>query len=327
MSGQIFISYRRDDASSAAGRLYDRLLKHFQQNQIFMDIDNLEPGVDFVEAIEASVSSCDVLVAVVGRHWLNVSDEEGKRRLDNPQDWVVLEIGTALKRGIRVIPVLVEGAVMPREGQLPEELKTLVRRQALAISNDRFGTDSERLVRVVGQVLERVRLEQQRKREEQERVEVERREREERERLEAERGQKEAEDRSESERKEIERQRAAEWLAEAKRCLDEEDYTKALSLLGKAAEAGNVEATYHLGFLYHSGRGVKQDYDRACAWYQKAAHNGNADAMYQLGRLFQDGPRQDIYQAFEWYRRAADKGDPNAKRALEELRLNRPGVL
>jgi TIR domain len=183
MSGQIFISYRREDASSAAGRLYDRLAAHFPQ-KIFMDIDNLEPGVDFVEAIEASVSSCDVLVAVIGKHWLNASDEEGKRRLDNPQDWVALEIGTALKRGIRVIPVLVENAVMPREGQLPEQLKTLVRRQALTVSNDRFGTDSERLIGVVGRVLERAHLEQQRKGEEQERVEAERREREENERLE-----------------------------------------------------------------------------------------------------------------------------------------------
>ena len=209
MRGQIFISYRREDASSAAGRLYDRLAAHFPQ-KIFMDIDNLEPGVDFVEAIEASVTSCDVLVAVIGKHWLNASDEEGKRRLDNPQDWVALEIGTALKRGIRVIPVLVESAVMPREGQLPEQLKTLVRRQALTVSNDRFGTDSERLIEVVGRVLERAQLEQQRKREEQERVEAEQREREENERLEAERRQKEAQDRLEAERREIGRRRQEE---------------------------------------------------------------------------------------------------------------------
>jgi len=102
--GKIFISYRRDDSSSSAGRLYDRLITHFPSNQIFMDVDNLDPGVDFVKAIEESVGSCDVLIAVIGRRWF--SDEEGRRRLDNSEDFVRIEIATALKRGIRVIPVL-----------------------------------------------------------------------------------------------------------------------------------------------------------------------------------------------------------------------------
>ena len=123
MSGQIFISYRRDDASYPAGHLYERLSTHFAQNQIFMDIDNLEPGVDFVDAIQKSVGACDVLIAVIGKRWLNAADEEGKRRLDNPDDFVRTEIGTALKRGIRVIPVLVEGALMPRVGKLRDDLK------------------------------------------------------------------------------------------------------------------------------------------------------------------------------------------------------------
>ena len=78
MDGQIFISYRRDDSSSAAGRIYDRLDSYFSSNHIFMDVDNLDLGVDFVEAIEQSVGSCDVLIAVVGRNWLTSSDEEGK---------------------------------------------------------------------------------------------------------------------------------------------------------------------------------------------------------------------------------------------------------
>src|SRR5215469_13294202 len=113
MSGQIFISYRRDDASYPAGRLYDYLSAHFPQSQIFMDVDNLDPGVDFVEAIEASVGSCEVLIAVIGKRWLVASDDEGRRRLDSQDDFVRLEIATALRRKIRVIPVLVDGAVMP----------------------------------------------------------------------------------------------------------------------------------------------------------------------------------------------------------------------
>ena len=84
MSGQIFISYRRDDAAPWARLVYTSLFKHFPQSQIFMDVDNLDPGIDFVEAIKASVGCCDVLIAVIGKHWLVSSDEEGRRRIDNP---------------------------------------------------------------------------------------------------------------------------------------------------------------------------------------------------------------------------------------------------
>jgi hypothetical protein len=126
VSGQIFISYRRGDAFYPAAHLYERLSTHFAQNQIFMDIDNLEPGVDFVEAIERSVGACDVLIAVIGKRWLISSDEEGRRRLDNPQDFVRLEIATALKRGIRVIPVLVDDASMPRDNDLSDDLTHLL---------------------------------------------------------------------------------------------------------------------------------------------------------------------------------------------------------
>ena len=143
MTGQIFISYRRDDASYAAGRLYDHLVARFP---IFMDVDTIKPGADFVEAIETSVGSCDVLLAVIGRRWLTASDEEGRRRLDHPEDLVRLEIATALKRGIRVIPVLVEGALMPQSDQLPDDLKALVRRNALEVSHNRFGADAERMI-------------------------------------------------------------------------------------------------------------------------------------------------------------------------------------
>ena len=155
MDGQIFINYRRDDSSSAAGRIYDRLDSHFSSNHIFIDVDNLDLGVDFVEAIEQSVGSCDVLIAVIGRNWLISSDEEGKRRLDNPEDFVRIEIATALKRGIRVIPVLVDGASIPRSGDLPDDLKPLVRRNALEVSHTRFKGDCARLIAALERILER----------------------------------------------------------------------------------------------------------------------------------------------------------------------------
>jgi TPR repeat protein len=185
MSGQIFVSYRREDAPSAAGWLYERLKEHFARDQIFLDVDNIPPGVDFVEAIDKSVSACDVFIAVIGRRWLVVRDAKWRRRLNNPKDFVRLEITTALKRGIRVIPVLVEGASMPRPDELPNELKPLVRRNALTVSPDRFRTDAERLIGAVERALEDAQVELQRKREDQERVEAERREHEEKERVEA----------------------------------------------------------------------------------------------------------------------------------------------
>jgi hypothetical protein len=97
MGGQIFISYRREDTAGHAGRLYDRLHDRFPQNKIFMDVDTIDPGMDFGAAIEASVSSCDVLIAVIGKRWLTSADEEGRRRLDHPEDFVRREIATALK--------------------------------------------------------------------------------------------------------------------------------------------------------------------------------------------------------------------------------------
>ena len=153
MEGQIFISYRRDDSAASAGRIYDLLGRHFASSDIFMDVDNLAPGVDFVEAIEESVGSCDALIAVIGRQWLNLADEEGGRRVDNPDDFVRVEIRTALMRGIRVIPVLVDGGCMPRARDLPDDLKPLVRRNALEVSHTRFKADCERLIAALDQVL------------------------------------------------------------------------------------------------------------------------------------------------------------------------------
>jgi TIR domain len=152
VSGQIFISYRREGGQAWAGRLYDHLNKRFA-SKIFMDVD-MEPGIDFVEAIEKSVSSCDVLIAVIGKDWVTASEKGGRRRLDNPEDFVRTEIRIALKRGIRVIPVLVEGASMPQADELPDDLKLLARRNALNVSHDRFGSDSERLIKAVERALQ-----------------------------------------------------------------------------------------------------------------------------------------------------------------------------
>jgi tetratricopeptide (TPR) repeat protein len=155
MSGQIFISYRREESQWSARSLHDRLCRDFDPKLIFMDIDAIALGEDFVKAIETTVERCDLLIAVIGSNWLSSKDDHGDRRLDNPEDFVRMEIGTALRRDIRVIPVLVDGAAMPRSADLPEDLKSLVRRNALRITATSFDGDCKRLTAAIRLVLEK----------------------------------------------------------------------------------------------------------------------------------------------------------------------------
>ncbi|HYU34141.1 MAG TPA: TonB family protein [Thermoanaerobaculia bacterium] len=149
----IFISYRRQDSSGHTGRLFDALSGHFA-GRLFMDVDTLEPGVDFAEAIEQAVGSCEVLIVVIGREWLTIKDAAGQRRLDDPADFVRLEVETALERKIRVIPVLVQGAPMPRTEELPPSLSRLARRNAIELSDARWAYDVDRLARTIQKILE-----------------------------------------------------------------------------------------------------------------------------------------------------------------------------
>lgn len=150
---RIFINYRRDDSAPYAGRLFDHLSAHFGPDKIFMDIDTIKPGVDFVEVIEKAVATTNALLVVIGKQWLTIADENGKRRLDDPRDFVRLEIATALNRNVRVIPVLVDKAKMPQAEELPDALVRLARRNALEISNERFSYDVGKLISTLEDVL------------------------------------------------------------------------------------------------------------------------------------------------------------------------------
>ncbi len=142
----IFISYRRGDAEGQAGRLFDDLAGHFGKTAVFMDVEDIEPGRDFRKVIDQHVSSCGVLLSLVGKGWLNAADNEGHRRLEDPNDFVRLETASALKRDIPVIPVLVSGAAMPEETGLPASLADLAYRNGIAIRRDPdFRPDMERL--------------------------------------------------------------------------------------------------------------------------------------------------------------------------------------
>jgi hypothetical protein len=118
MSGVIFISYRRSDAEGEAGRLYDDLVRLFGSGAVFMDVSDIHPGKDLRQVLIDNVSKCAVLLAIIGPNWTSVTDASGARRLDQPNDFVRLEVAAALARGVDVIPVLVHGARMPTAGQL-----------------------------------------------------------------------------------------------------------------------------------------------------------------------------------------------------------------
>jgi len=142
----IFISYRRDDTEGYAGRLFQDLRERFGKDSVFMDVAGIEPGRDFRRVIEQQVASCGVLLAVIGKSWLTVVDQQGQRRLDDAYDFVRLETASALKRDIPVIPVLVQQAEMPRPEQLPEDLKDLAFRNSVELSHARWESDVELLI-------------------------------------------------------------------------------------------------------------------------------------------------------------------------------------
>ncbi|MGC2112716.1 MAG: toll/interleukin-1 receptor domain-containing protein [Candidatus Korobacteraceae bacterium] len=145
----IFISYRRDDSEGEAGRLFDDLVKHFHENTVFMDVSAIEAGRDFRKAIDESIATCGVVLAMIGPHWLEAKDAAGTRRLDDSGDFVRIETASALKRDIPVIPVLVHGARMPRAEQLPDDLKDLAYRNAVELTHARWRSDVPLLIKAL----------------------------------------------------------------------------------------------------------------------------------------------------------------------------------
>jgi len=143
---RVFLNYRRDDSAAHSGRLYDRLVHKFGKSNIFMDIDAIMPGEDFERVIEDEIAGCDCLLVMIGDGWLHAKDDHGNRRLENPRDFVLLEIAAALNRGVTVIPVLLDGTVMPPSEQIPDVLQGLLRRQAVSISHASFHHDVDRLI-------------------------------------------------------------------------------------------------------------------------------------------------------------------------------------
>ena len=147
MAAKVFISYRWADSAGYAGRVMDRLDRELGRDLVFMDVDALPLGTNFSKVLHEEVAKCSVLLAVIGPSWLDARDEHGNRRLDNPNDFVRIEIGAALQRSIPVIPLLLDGAKIPKADELPEDLKELQLRNGMEVRHASFQDDMNRLVR------------------------------------------------------------------------------------------------------------------------------------------------------------------------------------
>ena len=147
MAAKVFISYRRDDSAGYAGRVRDRLERELGPNLLFMDVDAIPLGTYFSKVLREEVAKCGVLLAVIGPNWLDARDEHGNRRLDDPNDFVRIEIAAALQRNIPVIPILLDGATIPKATQLPEDLQELALRNGMEIRHASFQDDMNRLTR------------------------------------------------------------------------------------------------------------------------------------------------------------------------------------
>jgi chemotaxis response regulator CheB len=163
MSGKIFLSYRREDGPGFALALFGRLEQSFPTDQLFMDVEGgIKAGEDFVRALEEQVDECDVMLVLIGPNWLTITDEMGRRRLDNPEDFVRIEVESALRLGKRVIPVLVHKTEMPRADALPELLKPLARRNAVGLTHERFKSDAQGLIKALESALAEVKATRER---------------------------------------------------------------------------------------------------------------------------------------------------------------------
>ena len=146
----IFISYRRLDSGETVGRIHDHLLEAFEEERVFLDVDDQVGGEDYRRVIERALDRTDVVLAVIGTHWLDVTDREGRRRLDNPDDLVRIELETALAKSLKVVPLLVEGAPMPAAADVPPSLRPLCYRTAMPVRPDPdFPLDIRRLVQAL----------------------------------------------------------------------------------------------------------------------------------------------------------------------------------
>jgi hypothetical protein len=228
MAVKVFISYRREDSAGYAGRILDRLGRELERDHLFIDVDDIPLGRNFVKLLGEEVAKCDVLLAVIGHDWLDARDENGTRRLNDPNDFVRIEVATALQRDIPVIPILLEGTRVPKADELPVDLKELPLRNGLGVHHASFHADMTKLIQELkeyGTQAERRAEEERQTTEAQRKAEAERQAAEAQRKAKAERQAAEAERIAEAERRAAEAQRKAEperQAAETQRRAEEE---------------------------------------------------------------------------------------------------------
>jgi hypothetical protein len=146
---KIFVNYRRSDAQGFAGRLADSLTAHFGSDRVFRDVTGIDYGADFERVIVDRIEQACAVIVVIGPTWLTATDDEGRNRLLDPEDYVLREIASALDGGVVVVPVLIGGATMPRKDELPSQLAQLAMRNAITISDERWSSDVARVAKVL----------------------------------------------------------------------------------------------------------------------------------------------------------------------------------
>ena len=289
---KIFISYRREDSQDATGRLYDKLSDHFGESNVFYDVDSIPLGVNYRTYLEQEVSKCDLLLAVIGRDWLSMVDEKsGQRRLDQKRDFVRIEIESAFKHGIPVIPILVRSAPMPDADALPQSIAELAEQQGTALSGAKGYNEQ---VATLCKDLEYAHT------------------------LRPSQKSGETEARMTSGQGLTHHQTGMRYV---KGDGVPQSYDKAAHYFGLGAEEGEPKAQYNLGFCYAEGKGVEQSHQEAVHWYRLAAKQGMTNAQVNLGFCYEKGKgvQRSHDQAVYWYQLAAKKGDEDALSALERL--------
>jgi len=331
----LFISYRRDDSPYAAGQIRDRLVERFDDKSVFFDIDSVPLGSDFEDYINEKVSQCDVLLVVIGDSWLK-PNEDGQIRLDDPSDFVRIEIEAALARDIPIIPVPVGKAGVPSKAELPESISKLASRNAQEVrAGTSFQGDMKRLVNGIETITDVAAEPKPRKLVKklvvaafivvlgitgvftfqfiQQRL-----------------------DNAEIERQqtvitEAERRRIGNTVAlnqqgcedgNARSCNDlgvmyqyaigvELDYAQAMALYRQACEGGDPRGCRNLGAMYGNGDGVAQDSAQAMSLFQQACEDGDAQACTNLGMMYErgDGVTKDDVQAIAFYQQGCEGGD------------------
>src|SRR5260370_19740616 len=338
--GSIFICYRREDSADVTGRIYDRLVDHFGAERVFMDVEAIRLGYDFRSEIDQTIKVCSIVIVVIGDEWL--AQVDGKRRIDDENDRVRIEIESALRREIPIIPVLTRGASHPTKAMLPASLEALAYRNGTSIRHEHFRGDVDSLISQMDKLLARQESTPSKPAEPKEPTPPVK---------------LTQSTQSQPAIPPVPPISALAALTEPavwtrKRLITVAAVGATVILLlaitwsltrphpsvgpsepskpaePKLTDQRDAAAQFNLGVKYNYGRGVPKDLEKAAAFYQKAADQGHAEAQNNLAALYENGQGvpKDWSKAAELCKKAADQGNAAAQNNLGWLYVNGQGV-